>query len=108
LEISFVQADIGRWRVPPSQYDLAVVAFFLERALTPALASGLRPGGLLFQINRNRHYLSARPCFHRSYLVEPDELRQTAEQLGLEVILFTETHLEPFTSQLIARRPVAG
>jgi tellurite methyltransferase len=105
-EISFVQADVSSWRVPAGFYDLAIVFCYLDRALMPALVAGLRPGGLLFRINRSTHFLSARPGFDRSYLVEPDELYLEASRMGLEVLFFSkETDTEPFTSQLIARRP---
>jgi SAM-dependent methyltransferase len=106
--ISFVQADASRWQVPTELYDLVTVFCYLDRGLVPVLAARLRPRGLLFQINRNRRYLSARPDFPPSYLVEPDEPYQVAVRAGLQVLFFAkETDEEPFTSQLIARRPEA-
>ncbi|ROR34244.1 class I SAM-dependent methyltransferase [Inmirania thermothiophila] len=40
---------------PPAQaFDVVVVSYFLERALCPAIAAALRPGGLLFYQTHTR------------------------------------------------------
>jgi 2-polyprenyl-3-methyl-5-hydroxy-6-metoxy-1,4-benzoquinol methylase len=106
LQINFIQADLSRWWVPAAHYDLIAVFFYLNRPLTPQLAAGLRPGGLLFQANRNKQFLPMRPDFDPDYLLEPGELHRLARAAGLEVVHHTDgTPDEPHTSQLIARRP---
>ena len=66
----------------------------------------LRPGGLLFQAGRNAHFLTIRPDFNVSYLLEPGELYRLARDAGLEVLFHADgTPGQTSTSQLIARRP---
>ncbi len=107
LPINFFQADLSRWWVQPARYDLIVTFFFLNRELMPDLAAGLQPGGLLFQANRNTRYLAVQPDFNPAFLVKPGELRQLAEDSGLEIRFYTDgTPDKPNTSQIIAQRPV--
>jgi SAM-dependent methyltransferase len=40
--------DVCVYPPPPRSFDCILVAHFLERALAPALAEALRPGGLLY------------------------------------------------------------
>ena len=103
--IRLVQADVDRWPVPPERYDLMVVFFYLNRALMPRLARGLRPGGLLFQANRNRRHLVIRPDFSPDYLLEVGELGRMAVAAGLDVVYFADgTPERDSDSFLIARR----
>jgi len=105
-KIQFIQADIDRWWVPPARYDLILVFFYLNRGLMPRLAQGLRPGGLLFEANRNRRLLQTRPGFDPDYLLELGELRQMALDAGLEVIYFADgTPERDSDARLIARAP---
>lgn len=106
LQINLVQADLARWQVPRSHYDLIVVFFYLNRELVPVLGAALRPRGLLFQANRNRHFMEIRPDFNPDYLLEPGELHRLASIAGLEIL----HHADPspdrvHDSQIIARRP---
>jgi tellurite methyltransferase len=104
--VRLVQADLDRWRVPPGRYDAIVVFFYLNRALLPRLARGLRPAGLLFQANRNRRHLQIRPDFSPDYLLEVGELRCLAEAAGLQVVYYADGSEERDSdSFLIARRP---
>ena len=105
-QIRLVQADLDRWHVPPGRYDVILVFFYLNRDLLPRLARGLRPGGLLFQANRNRRHLKVHPDFPAGYLLDVGELRLLAEAAGLEVVHYTEGSLDKDSdSFLIARRP---
>ena len=61
VQVNLIQADLARWRVPPAHYDLMVLRYYLNRALLPQLARGLRAGGLLFVETRNERYHSVRP-----------------------------------------------
>mgnify|MGYP001606565180 FL=1 len=111
LQMNVIQADLSRWWVPPARYDLILVFYYLNRALMPFLAAGLRSGGLLFQANRNARFLAVRPGFDPEYLLQPGELGRLARAAGLEVVY--ESDELPVTeagqdhdSRLIARKPV--
>lgn len=102
--IRFIHADMDEWTVPPARYDVILVFFYLNRGLMPRLAAGLRPGGLLFERNRNKRFLETRPDFDPDYLLEPGELRRRAEEAGLEIVEYTEgTPDQPYGVRLIAR-----
>lgn len=110
LRINFVQADLSRWWVPPACYDLIVVFHYLNRALMPALAAGLRPRGLLIEANRNLRFLAVRPAFDPGYLLQPGELGRLAQDAGLEVIHDSDRSSDKragddHDSRLIARKP---
>jgi 2-polyprenyl-3-methyl-5-hydroxy-6-metoxy-1,4-benzoquinol methylase len=106
LQINFFQANLTRWWVPLEHYDLIAVFYYLNRGLMPQLAAGLRPGGLLFQANRNRRFLAIQPGFNRDYLLKSGELRRLAMEAGLEVLLYNDGRREEeHNSQLIAQRP---
>jgi SAM-dependent methyltransferase len=103
--IRLVQADLDRWWVPPSCYDLIVVFYYLNRDIWPALVRGLRPGGLLFQAQRNERYLQERPGFDPDYLLQVGELRAWAEMAGLEIVYYTEgTPERAYDVRLIGQR----
>ena len=106
LQINLVQADLARWWLPPSCYDLITVFFYLNRELMPRLARWLRPGGLLFQANRNKRFLDVRPGFDPDYLLEPGELHRLASGAGLEILHHADSAPDRVhDSQIIARRP---
>jgi tellurite methyltransferase len=105
-QVRLVQADLDRWWVPPIRYNLILVFYYLNRDLWPRLSGGLRPGGLLFQAHRNRRFLRQRPGFCTDYLLEVGELRQRAEEGGLEVLYYVEgTPERDYDVRLIGRRP---
>jgi len=104
--IHFMQADLDGWPVPQDRYDLIVVFYYLNRALMPRLARGLRPGGLLIAANHNERFLAVRPGFDPDYLLAIGELRQMALDAGLEVVYYAdETPDRDSNSRLVARRP---
>jgi 2-polyprenyl-3-methyl-5-hydroxy-6-metoxy-1,4-benzoquinol methylase len=103
LHINWIQADLTRWWIPPGRYDLISVFFYLNRALMPLLAAGLRPGGLLFQAGRNTRFLTIRPGFDPAFLLRSGELRQSARASGLEVLQWADGE---HASTLVARQPL--
>jgi tellurite methyltransferase len=106
LQINLVQADLARWWMPPSHYDLIVVFFYLNRELMPHLGAALRPRGLLFQANRNKRFLETRPDFNPDFLLEPGELHRLASIVGLEILHHADSPPDGVhDSQIIARRP---
>ena len=86
LRLNLVRADLARWRFPTELYDLVTVFFYLNHDLMPALATALRPGGLLIQAHRNLGFLRVRPQFNPAFLVKPGELTQLALDAGLEIL----------------------
>jgi tellurite methyltransferase len=107
LRIRFIQADLDRWWVSPATYDLIAVFFYLNRGFVREAARELRSGGLLFQANRNIHFLQERPDFCRDYLLQIGELRRLALDAGLEIVHYLDgTPGEAPLTQLIARRPL--
>jgi SAM-dependent methyltransferase len=103
--VHLIQADLARWWVPPTCYDLILVFYYLNRDLLPPLFTGLRPGGLLFQAHRNQRFLQHRPDFHPDYLLEVGELRRRATEAGLEILYYTEgTPARDYDVRLIGRR----
>jgi tellurite methyltransferase len=85
------------------QYDLITVFFFLRRELFPALASALKPGGLLIY----RTYTTAQQDFgsgpgDRRYLLEPDELRQAFS--SLHVLHYQENTQGKSTAEVVAKK----
>jgi tellurite methyltransferase len=105
LRLQLVQADLGRWWVPPNRYDLIAVFNYLNRGLEPGLATGLKPGGLLFQSGRNRSFLEVRPDFDAAFLWEPGELLNLAKEHGLDILHYTDgIPDDPYAVRLIARR----
>jgi 2-polyprenyl-3-methyl-5-hydroxy-6-metoxy-1,4-benzoquinol methylase len=105
LHINLVQADMTRWWVPPSRYDLIIVGYYLNRDLMPQLTRGLRAEGLLFVETRNVHYLSVRPTFDPAFLLQLGELPRFALDAGLDVIHCADGTPKAHISQLIARQP---
>ena len=105
LQLGLVQADLGRWWVPPGHYDLIIVRYYLNWDLMPELAKGLKPRGLLFLETWNVHALAARPEFDPAYLLHPGELRRFTVDAHLDLIQVADGTTEDQVSQLIARRP---
>jgi SAM-dependent methyltransferase len=106
VTIDLVQADLSRWTVPASRYDLITVFCYFSRSLFPILAAALCPDGLLFQANRNHSILERRPGFNPAYLASMGELSKLALGAGLEILHSGDGLPEaPDLSFLIARQP---
>ena len=105
LRLRLIQADLTRWWVPPSHYDLIIVTHYLNRDLMPQLSRTLRPGGMLFMETHNTRFLSERPDFDPAFLLHPGELCQFAQDAEMQVIQVADDGFEAHTSRLVARRP---
>lgn len=105
LQVNLVQADLSRWWVPPSRYDLIVVKYYLNWDLMPRLTRGLRAGGLLFVEHRNLRYLSVRPSSDPAFLLQFGELHRFATDAGLDLLYVADGAPHAHESRLIARRP---
>jgi 2-polyprenyl-3-methyl-5-hydroxy-6-metoxy-1,4-benzoquinol methylase len=88
--------DCGR-----SLFDLILVFYFLERSIFPALATALKPGGLILYKTYTRKHRKFRGCSHPMYFLEPGELRSAFP--GFEVLRYRESK---GMAELVARKPV--
>ncbi len=102
--------DVVREPPPPASFDLIVVSRFLERALCPAIAAALKPGGLLFYQTFVRDKDPAIGPRNPAFLLERNELLRLFA--GLELIAYREEGRLGDTrrgwreeAHLIARRP---
>ena len=92
--------DVSSQPPEPDSFDIIVVARFLDRALCPAIAQALKPGGVLFY-QTFTHGLS-----NDDYLLRSNELLDLFDSLN--ILEYHEP--EPDASgkaeaQLVARRP---
>lgn len=69
----------------PDSFDVIVVSRFLERALCPAIAAALRPGGLLFYQTFVRDDVGAHGPANPAYRLERNELLRLFPQLTLRL-----------------------
>ena len=55
--------DLAQQPLPPEQFDVIVIAHYLERPLVPSIIAALKPGGLLFYqtFTRARVHVEAGP-----------------------------------------------
>lgn len=74
LSIQARVRDVVAEPPPAGTFDVIVVAHFLERALFPALAAALRPGGRLFYQTWTREAVTGRGPANPAYRLEPGEL----------------------------------
>ena len=87
-----------------SQYDLVLVFFYLQRALFPAIAAALKPGGLLmyktYTIDQQRFDPGPR---NPDYLLQPGELQEAFRSLCL--LHYQENLASTATAELVAEKP---
>ncbi len=72
-----VQAEVRDVLVDPllqEEFDVIVVAHFLDRSLVPHLINALRPGGLLFYQTFTRNKLTASGPSNAEFLLSENEL----------------------------------
>lgn len=97
----FALVDMDHFRPPKAGFDLICVIRFLSRDLFPAIASALKPGGLLLCATLNWRYTKASPETPAVYLLSPGELGQAFADLEI-----VETCECGDMSFLAARRPL--
>ena len=103
--------DVVRRPPGPAQFDVICVGHFLERAICPAIAVALRPGGLLFYQTFTRERVDQGGPSSERYLLAPNELLSLFP--GLLVRFYREEGClgDPGRgfrnrAQLVAQRPV--
>jgi len=85
VEVQAEARDVVRQPPPPDSFDVIVVSHFLERALAPALATALRPGGLLFYQTFTREGAGGRGPSNPAFRLGPNELLHLFSDLRLIV-----------------------
>jgi len=93
-------ADLRTYDFGRERFDLILVFYFLERALFPALAAALKPGGLILYKTYTRKHRKFRACSHPMYFLEPGELRGAFP--GFEVLRYGERE---GMAELVAKKP---
>lgn len=74
LPVDAAVRDIIAEPPAPGRFDLILVAHFLERGLAPAIASALKPGGVLFYQTFSRESVSTGGPSDPVYRLAPNEL----------------------------------
>jgi SAM-dependent methyltransferase len=69
----------------PGSFDLILVSFFLERALAPAIAEALKPGGLLFYQTYSRAAVSDEGPSSERFRLDDNELLSLFPRLRVRV-----------------------
>lgn len=104
-----VQADLSRFALPASRFDVILNFFFLERSRLPDYITALRPGGVLIYETLTVKMLALRPEIAANFLLAPGELAQAFA--ALEILHYSEdwttssTGHPRHTARLLARKP---
>jgi tellurite methyltransferase len=104
--VHFVVDDLTQFKASQTQFDLAMVFFYLDRRIVSEIVKSLRPGGLLiYKTNRvtdaGRMGESANPA----YLLEAGELLQLLKPgAGMRVLHHREDASGKATAELIAQK----
>lgn len=102
--------DVTREPPMPASFDVILVAHFLDRALVPAIAAALRPGGLLFYQTFIREAVSGLGPSNPDYRLSRNELLRLFPRLVVRVYR-EEGRLGDLSrgardvAQLVAERP---
>jgi tellurite methyltransferase len=74
LTLRAEQADVGPGSLKPGTFDVIVVAYFLDRAMSPTIMQALRSGGLLFHQTFTRETADTEGPNNLAYRLTPGEL----------------------------------
>jgi hypothetical protein len=98
-------ADLTRFPLPRSRFDLVLVTRYLQRDLFPALGGALAPEGVLLYetFTTGQRRLGHGPS-SPAHLLEPLELRRAFAGLGLQILFYEETDSPDCLARLAARR----
>lgn len=103
IVITAREEDIRTTGILPNTWDVIVNFNFLERSLLPAIAQGLKIGGLLFFETYTAEQTRFGPPHNPDYLLRPNEL--LASFADLFVLFYHErTEQHQARASLIARR----
>lgn len=104
LKVSFVQADLTRFALPPGVFSVIICFKYRDPDWYPSIRAALRPGGLLII---ETYTLEHRKYGHKpldpAHLLERHELLQAFTDW--EVIFYREVWVGRGTASLVARKP---
>lgn len=106
VPLRVVVADLERngYVLNPESFDLVIVFFYLERALFPAIRSGVKPGGLIiyrtYTVDQQRY--PGRPK-HAMHLLRHNELLD--EFRGYRILFYEEIVRGKGVAAIVARKP---
>ncbi len=108
IEARRADLEDGPWPLAHEYFDAIVVTNYLHRPTLDRLYAALRPGGIIlyetFMRGNERIGKPSRPQF----LLEPNELRDWAARLGLEILAFEQSEIQiprhAVVQRLCARR----
>jgi tellurite methyltransferase len=105
VRIHWVQADLEKFVLPPSSFDVITCFYYRDPALYPGLREALGPGGVIFYETYTLDQLGF-PAGPRNpaHLLEPGELLRAFGVL--EVVFYHETWKGCGVASLVARKPV--
>ncbi len=104
LNVYAFVADLSKYPLPVSRFDIVVVMRFLDRARYPQIKNAVRPGGWMIYKTFNERHLQIRPDFPRAYVLDTGELRETFAD-WLEVATNDHPDNADTTSFWVGRRP---
>jgi tellurite methyltransferase len=101
--IHFVMDDLTQFRASPTQFDVVMGFFYLQREIFPAIVKAVRPGGLLLYktYTTDQLKLPGGPK-DASHLLAPGELSRLVS--GMRVLHYCETAAEKATAEVVARK----
>lgn len=101
--ISFLVDDLTGFTAMPTQFDLVVVFFYLDRNIFPELIRSIRPGGFFIYktLTEAQLELPGGPKDPAHLLAEGELLRLAT---GLEVVHYREQIASKATAELVARK----
>jgi SAM-dependent methyltransferase len=106
VPLALVERDLETAPLPPGPFGLVVCLDFLQRALFPALAAALAPGGLLVFAAATRRNLERHPHPSARFLLDDGEAPRLVR--GLEILRAAEGWFgDRHEARLAARRPAA-
>lgn len=88
LDINVRVRDVVAEPPPAASFDVIVVSRFLHRALCPAIARALKPGGVLFYQTFSAHKISDSGPSNPDYLLADNELLDLFA--GLQIRVYRE------------------
>jgi len=107
-DILGVVADLTRFNLPESTFDVILNFFYLQRDLWPEIVRSLRPGGLLFFETMTERMLADNPDINQNHLLASGELSSAFPTL--ETIVYEEfcaeedSRITLATDRLLARK----
>ena len=102
--ISWVQADLGNFALPPAAFDVILGFYYRDPKIYGQIRQALRPGGLLLYETYTLDQLrSATGPRNPTHLLEPAELLRAFGDWN--VILYRETWMNRGLASLVARKP---